>query len=47
MQKKLNVPANIVDDPNAIMNYLLQTRQITQQQVNAGKIYLTNFQNRR
>ena len=33
IQKKLNVPQNITD-PNAILNYLLQTGQISQAQVN-------------
>lgn len=34
LQNRLNVPSNIVNDPNAIMNHLLSTGQITQQQVN-------------
>lgn len=29
-----NIPQNISNDPNAILAYLLQTRQITQAQVN-------------
>ena len=45
MQKKLNVPANIANNPNAIMNYLLSTGQITQAQIDAGKTQLNNFQN--
>lgn len=36
MQRKLNVPANMASDPNAIINHLLQTGQITQQQINAA-----------
>lgn len=36
LQRKLNVPQNILNDPNAIVNHLLQTRQITQEQVNAA-----------
>ena len=34
LQRKMNVPANIVNDPSAIMNHLLSTGQITQEQVN-------------
>lgn len=34
IQRKLNVPMDIANDPNAIMNHLLSTGQITQQQVN-------------
>lgn len=36
MQRKLNVPANMASDPNAIINHLLHTGQITQQQINAA-----------
>lgn len=34
LQRKMNVPQNIMNDPNAILNHLLQTGQITQNQVN-------------
>lgn len=34
LQQKLNVPGNIVNDPNAILNHLLSTGQVSQQQVN-------------
>lgn len=34
MQRKFNVPANITNDPNAIMQHLLSTGQISQAQVN-------------
>lgn len=34
LQQRLNVPGNIVNDPNAILNHLLSTGQVTQQQVN-------------
>jgi hypothetical protein len=34
MQMKLNVPSNILGDPNAIVNHLLSTGQVSQQQVN-------------
>ena len=34
MQKRLNVPANMANDPNAIINHLLQTGQISQDAIN-------------
>ena len=34
MQRRLNVPQNIANDPNAILNHLLQTGQINQNQLN-------------
>ena len=34
MQRRFNIPANIAGDPNAIMNHLLSTGQISQQQLN-------------
>ena len=44
MQRKLNIPQNIpVNDPNAIMNYLLQSGQITQQQINNAYIMAQRF----
>lgn len=34
MQRKLNVPQNIANDPNAILNHLLSTGQVNQDAVN-------------
>ena len=34
LQRRFNVPQNIANDPSAIMNHLLSTGQISQQQVN-------------
>lgn len=34
LQRRLNVPQNISNDPQAILNHLLQTGQISQQAVN-------------
>lgn len=34
MQRKFNVPANITNDPNAIMQHLLSTGQVSQAQIN-------------
>lgn len=34
MQRKFNVPANIANDPNAIIQHLMNTGQVSQQQYN-------------
>lgn len=34
IQRKWNVPQNLMGDPDAIINHLLQTRQIPQEAVN-------------
>lgn len=34
MQRRLNLPPNIVNDPQAILNHLVQTRQVSQEQIN-------------
>ena len=34
MQRKLNVPQNIINDPNAIIQHLLSTGQVSQAQYN-------------
>ena len=34
MQMKFNVPANMANDPNAILNHLLQTGQVSQDALN-------------
>ena len=34
ISRKLNVPQNIANDPNAILNHLMQTGQVSQNQVN-------------
>ena len=44
MQRRFNVPANMAGDPNEIINHLLKTGQITQQQVNAAYQQLGRFQ---
>ena len=36
MQRRFSVPQNVVNDPNAILNYLLSSRQISQQTVNSA-----------
>ena len=35
MQRRMNLPQNVpMNDPSAILNHLLQTGQISQQQIN-------------
>jgi hypothetical protein len=34
MQRKFNVPQSMANDPNAILNHLLQTGQVNQDAVN-------------
>ena len=34
MQRRFNVPANMANDPQAIINHLLKTGQVSQQQIN-------------
>lgn len=43
LQRKLNIPANIANDPNAILNHLLQTGQVSQQAVNAAYQQMGQF----
>lgn len=43
MQKRMNVPQNMMNDPNAILNHLLQTGQISQQQVNQAYQMVNQF----
>ena len=44
MQRKFNVPADMASDPTAILNHLLKTGQVSQQQVNAAYQHLGRFQ---
>lgn len=34
LQRKMNVPQTMMNDPNAIINHLLQTGQVSQEQIN-------------
>lgn len=43
MQRRLNVPPNMANDPNAIVNHLLQTGQISQAQLNAAYQQMGQF----
>ena len=37
MQNRLNIPANIVNDPNAILQHLVSTGQVNPSRVEAAK----------
>ena len=43
LQRKLNVPQNMMNDPSAIINHLLQTGQISQDQINAAYQMMQRF----
>ena len=43
IQRRMNIPQNIANDPNAIINHLLQTNQISQQQVDAAYQQMGQF----
>ena len=45
LQRKLNIPAAMANDPNAILNHLVQTGQISQDRVDASKQQLYGLQN--
>lgn len=36
MQRRFNLPPNVGADPNSILNYLIQSGQVSQQQINAA-----------
>lgn len=36
MQRRMNIPQGMANDPQAILNHLLQTGQVSQQQINAA-----------
>lgn len=36
IQRKMNVPQNMMNDPQAIINHLVQTGQVNQNQINSA-----------
>ena len=44
MQKRFNVPQNIASDPNAIIQHLMNTGQISQAQYNQAAQMAKQFQ---
>ena len=43
LQSKLNVPQSMVNDPNKIINHLLQTGQVSQEAVNNAYQMMQRF----
>ena len=43
IQRRMNVPQNIANDPNAILNHLLQTGQVSQDAVNRAYQQVSQF----
>lgn len=43
MQRRLNLPANLAGDPNEIINYLLKTGQVSQDDVNRAYQQMGQF----
>lgn len=43
MQRRMNVPQNMMNDPQAIINHLLQTGQISQEQLNSAYQMMQRF----
>ena len=43
MQRRFNVPMNIGNDPNAILNHLMQTGQVSQDAVNRAYQQMGRF----
>ena len=46
LQRRMNVPQNMMNDPNAILNHLLQTGQVSQAQVDNAYRMAQNFRTR-
>ena len=46
MQKKFNIPPEISNDPNKILQYLLSTGQVSQEQYNSAYQQAMMFRNR-
>ena len=42
-QRRFNVPANIANDPQAILNHLLQTGQVSQDAINQAYSQMSQF----
>lgn len=43
IQRRFNIPVNIANDPNAIINHLLKTSQVSQAQVNSAYQQMGQF----
>ena len=47
LQRRLNIPPNIGNDPNAILNHLVQSGQVSQQQINSAYQMAQQFNKQR
>ena len=43
LQRRMNVPQNLMNDPNAILYHLLQTGQVSQEAVNRAYQQMGQF----
>ena len=43
VSRRLNVPQNVLNDPNAILDHLVKTGQISQQQINSAYQMMGRF----
>ena len=43
LSRRYNIPQRMANDPNAILQHLLQTGQVNQQQVNAAYRFAQQF----
>lgn len=43
LQRRMNIPANIANDPNAILGHLLKTGQVSQDSVNRAYQMMEQF----
>lgn len=46
LQRRMNVPQTMMNDPNAILNHLLQTGQVSQMQVDNAYRMAQGFRTR-
>ena len=46
LQRRMNIPANIANDPNAIIQHLLSTNQISQSAVNNAYQIMNSMKNK-
>ena len=45
LHTKYNIPTSIMNDPSAMLNYVIQTKQVSQAQTNTGQALFNQIQN--
>ena len=45
LHSKYNIPSAMLNDPRAMLNYVIQTKQVSQAQANAGQTLFNQIQN--